>query len=299
MSVAKQTDKPVLMLSNQSSGFNEEIQAIMAAAEVPLLQGTREGLTAVDNLIKYSEFLQKPTPDFKVEPNKEAHALLPEGSVVLNEYDSKQLVAKYGVPITEENLCGSKEETLKSAAKFGYPVVLKLISKDIQHKTEAGVVRLKLKDQAAVAKAYDEVVANAKAYKPDAEVQGVLCYKMVEEPVTEAIVGVLSDPYFGPAVVFGLGGIMVEVIKDRALLIPPISREEARTAIDSTKGSKLLYGFRGKPKADVEALVDVIVKAGEMTADLADRIDALDINPLLILSEGKGVVAVDALVALK
>ena len=92
---------------------------------------------------------------------------------------------------------------------------------------------------------------------------------------------------------------MVEVIKDRALLIPPISREEAREAIDSTKGSKLLYGFRGKPKADVEALVDVIVKAGEMTADLSERIDALDVNPLLILPEGKGVVAVDALVALK
>ncbi|MFW6207204.1 MAG: acetate--CoA ligase family protein [Spirochaetota bacterium] len=297
--VAGQTDKPVVMLSNQSSGFNDEIQEIMAEGGVPLLQGTREGLLAVNNLIRYAEFLRKPAPDFEVEPNKAAHALLPDGAVVLNEYDSKRLVAEYGVPVTEEFLCGSKEEAQRKAEEFGYPVVLKLISNDIQHKTEAGVVKLKLKDREAVGKAYDEVVANAKAYKPDAEVQGVLCYKMVEEPVAEAIVGVLSDPYFGPAVVFGLGGIMVEVIRDRALLIPPISREEAREAIDSTKGSKLLYGFRGKPKADVEALVDVIVKAGEMTADLSERIDALDVNPLLILPEGKGVVAVDALVALK
>jgi acetate---CoA ligase (ADP-forming) len=297
--ISRKTDKPVVMLSNQSSGFNTEIQEIMADGDVPLLQGTREGLLAVHNLIKYAEFLRTPTPDFKVEPNTAAHALLPDEAVVLNEYDSKKVVAEYGVPITAEFLCSSKEEALRKAEELGYPVVLKLISKDIQHKTEAGVVKLKLKDPAAVGKAYDEVVANAHAYKPDAEVQGVLCYKMVEEPVAEAIVGVISDPYFGPAVVFGLGGIMVEVIKDRALLIPPIRREEARAAIDSTKGSKLLYGFRGKPKADVEALVDVIVRAGEMTADLADRIDALDINPLLILPEGEGVVAVDALVALK
>jgi acyl-CoA synthetase (NDP forming) len=297
--IAQQTDKPVVMLSNQSSGFNADIKEIMDKGDVPLLQGTREGLTAVHNLIWYAEFLRQPAPDFTVQPNKKAHAMLPQGKVVLNEFDSKRLVAEYGVPVTKEHLCSSKEEALSKAEEFGYPIVVKLISNDIQHKTEAGVVRLNLKDKDAVGAAYDEVVRNAQEYNPDAEVQGVLCYKMIEEPVAEAIVGVISDPYFGPAVVFGLGGVMVEVIKDRALLIPPISREEAREAIDSTKGSKLLYGFRGKPKADIEALVDVVVRAGEMTADLTQRIDALDINPLLILPEGKGVIAVDALVALK
>lgn len=297
--VAQQTDKPVVMLSNQSSGFNADIKEIMDKGDVPLLQGTREGLTAVHNFIWYAEFLRRPAPDFTVQPNKKAHAMLPQGKVVLNEFDSKRLVAEYGVPVTKEHLCSSREEALRKAEEFGYPIVVKLISNDIQHKTEAGVVRLNLKDKDAVGAAYDEVVRNAQEYNPKAEVQGVLCYKMIEEPVAEAIVGVISDPYFGPAVVFGLGGVMVEVIKDRALLIPPISREEARAAIDSTKGSKLLYGFRGKPKADVEALVDVVVRAGEMTADLGQRIDALDINPLLILPEGKGVVAVDALVALQ
>ncbi len=297
--VAAEINKPLIMLSNQSSGFNEEIQAIMEAGNVPLVQGTREGLTALHHLVRYARFLRTPAPVFDVPENKAAKKILPAGAKVLNEFESKQLVAAYGVPTTKEHLCTSKEEALAKAEEFGYPVVLKLISDDIQHKTEAGVVKLKLKDSQAVAKAYDEVLQNAKAYKPDAKVEGVLCYHMVEEPVAEAIVGVLSDPYFGPAVVFGLGGIMVEVLKDRALMIPPISREEALEAINSTKGSKLLYGFRGKAKADVEALVDVIVKTGEMTADLADRIDALDINPLLVLPEGKGVVAVDALVALK
>lgn len=297
--VAKKTEKPVLMLNNQSSGFNEEIRDIMEAGNVPLLQGTREGLLAVNNLIKYAEFLRKPVPVFTIKRNDSAHKMLPEGDAVLTEFESKKLVAQYGIPVTKEYLCRSKGEALKKAEEFGYPLVMKLISKEIQHKTEAGAVKLNIKNAMEVGEAYDEVIRNAAVYNPKAIVQGVLCYKMIEEPVAEAIVGVFSDPYFGPVVVFGLGGIMVEVIKDRALLIPPIGREEARRAIDSTKGSKLLNGFRGKPKGDIEALIDVIVKVGEMTVDLAGRIDSLDINPLLILPEGKGVIAVDALVSIK
>ena len=297
--VAKKTEKTVLMLNNQSSGFNEEIRDIMEAGNVPLLQGTREGLLAVNNLIKYAEFLRKPVPVFTIKRNDSAHKMLPEGDAVLTEFESKKLVAQYGIPVTKEYLCRSKDEALNKAEEFGYPLVMKVISKEIQHKTEAGVVKLNIKNAAEAGQAYDEVIRNSAAYNPNAIVQGVLCYRMVEEPVAEVIAGILSDPYFGPAVVFGLGGIMVEVIKDRALLIPPIGREEARRAIDSTKGSKLLNGFRGKPKGDIEALIDVIVKVGEMTMDLAGRIDALDINPLLILPEGKGVVVVDALVSIK
>jgi len=297
--VAKKTEKPVIMLNNQSSGFNEEIRDIMETGNVPLLQGTREGLLALSNLIKYTEFLRKPVPVFTIKRNNSAHKMLPKGNAVLTEFASKKLLAKYGIPVTKEYLCRSRDEALEKSGEFGYPLVMKLISKEIQHKTEAGVVKLNIKNTAEAGQSYDELLRNAVAYNSKAKVQGVLCYRMIEEPVAEAIVGVLSDPYFGPAVVFGLGGIMVEVIKDRALLIPPIGREEARRAIDSTKGSKLLYGFRGKPKGDIEALIEVIVKVGEMTVDLAGRIDVLDINPLLILPDGKGVIAVDALVSVK
>ncbi|MBA7562486.1 hypothetical protein ES708_04138 [subsurface metagenome] len=297
--VAKKTEKPVIMLNNQSSGFNKEIRNIMEAGNVPLLQGTREGLIAVSNLIKYAEFLRKPVPVFTVKHNDSAHKMLPEGDAVLTEFESKKLVAQYGIPVTKEYLCRSKDEVLNKAEEFGYPLVMKVISKEIQHKTEAGVVKLNIKNAAEAGQAYDEVIRNAAAYKSNAIVQDVLCYRMIEEPIAEAIVGVLSAPYFGSAVIFGLGGILVEIFKDRALLIPPFEREEVRRAIDLTKGSKLLYGFRGKPKGDIEALIDVIVKVGEMTVDLAGRIDALDINPLLILPKGKGVIAVDALVSIK
>jgi len=297
--VAKKTEKPVIMLNNQSSGFNKEIRNIMEAGNVPLLQGTREGLIAVSNLIKYAEFLRKPVPVFTVKHNDSAHKMLPEGDAVLTEFESKKLVAQYGIPVTKEYLCHSKDEVLKKAEEFGYPLVMKLMSKNIQHKTEAGVVKLNIRNSEEAEQAYDEVIHNATIYNPNAIVQGVLCYRMIEEPVAEAIVGVLSDPYFGPAVIFGLGGILVEIFKDRALLIPPFEREEVRRAIYSIKGSKLLYGFRGKPEGDIEALIEVILKVGEIAADVAGRIDALDINPLLILPKGKGVIAVDALVSIK
>jgi len=297
--IAKNTEKPIIILNNQSSGFNEEIRNITETGNIPLLQGTHEGLFALNNLIKYAEFQRKPIPAFTVRHNESARKMLPEGDVILTEFKSKQFISKYGIPVTKEYLCRSRNEALEKAEEFGYPLVMKLISKDIPHKTEAGVVKLNIKNAVETEQAYDEVIRNAAVYNPKAIVQGVLCYKMIEEPVAEAIIGVLSDPYFGSAVVFGLGGIMVEVVKDRALLIPPIGREEARRAIDSTKGSKLLNGFRGKPKGDIEALIDVIIKTGEITMDLAERIDALDINPLLILPEGKGVIAVDALVSVK
>jgi len=297
--VAKKTEKPVVMLNNQSSGFNEEIRDIMETGNVPLLQGTREGLLALNHLANYAKFLRKPVPAFTVKRNDFAHKMLPEGDAVLTEFESKKLVAKYDIPVTKEYLCRSRDEALKKAEEFGYPLVMKIISKEIQHKTEAGVVKLNIKTTAEAGQSYDELLRNATAYNPNAIVQGVLCYRMIEEPIAEAIVGVLSDPYFGPAVIFGLGGILVEIFKDRALLIPPFEREEVHRAIDSTKGSKLLYGFRGKPKGDIEALIDVIVKVGEMAADLAGRINTLDINPLLILPVGKGVIAVDALVSIK
>jgi acetyltransferase len=122
---------------------------------------------------------------------------------------------------------------------------------------------------------------------------------MASKPVAEAIAGILIDPQFGPAVVFGMGGIMVEILKDSALGIPPLTREDAREMIGKTKGSRLLEGFRGRPRGDVEALVDVLVKIGDFALDWSERIEALDINPLLIMPEGKGVLAVDGLLSLK
>ncbi|MCK5569025.1 MAG: acetate--CoA ligase family protein, partial [Spirochaetes bacterium] len=226
-------------------------------------------------------------------------AYIHSGRPVLTEYISKKVLTAYGIHCTREVLCKSAEETIYAAKDIGYPVALKVISPQIQHKTEAGIVHLNLGDEDAVKGAYEELLENARAYDSSALIDGVLCQQMIGGAVAEAIVGILMDPCFGPAVVFGLGGIMVEILQDRALGIPPLSRGEALEMIEKTRASKLLYGFRGSPRADLEALTDTLTSVGRLAVDWADRIEALDINPLMILPEGRGVIAVDALLVLK
>lgn len=296
--------KPVVMISNPSVGFHPDIHKILDQGKVPLLQGTGEGLKAIKSLISYAAFQREKKLD---EEGQERPAAIPprveaymdSGQPVLTEYISKKVLAAYGIHCAREILCKSAEEVVHAAKDIGYPVALKVISPQIQHKTEAGIIHLNLEDEDTVKCVYEELLKNARAFDPSASIDGVLCQQMIRGAVAEAIVGILMDPSFGPAVVFGLGGIMVEILQDRALGIPPLSRGEALEMVGNTKGSKLLYGFRGSPKADLEALVDTLIRIGRLAVDWADRIEALDINPLLILPEGQGVIAVDALLELK
>jgi acetyltransferase len=255
-------------------------------------------------LFNYAEFQRKR------EREKEGHekspatspkvdAFMHSGRSVLSEYTSKKVLMAYGVPCVREVLCQSTEEVVEAAGKIGYPVALKVISPQILHKTEAGVIELNVGNENTLKLAYKELIGKARTYDPTAAIEGVLCQKNIEGAVAEAIVGIIMDPYFGPAVVFGMGGVMVEIFKDRTIGIPPLSRGDARKMIERTKASQLLHGFRGSSKADLEALIETLVRVGRLAVDWADRIEALDINPLLIMPESQGVVAVDALLVLK
>jgi acyl-CoA synthetase (NDP forming) len=311
MSVAKaavkvfqESAKPVVVISNPSVGFHPDISSILDRGKVPLLQGTREGLKAIKSLFSYADFerkmkLEKEEKEKPATAAPKVDAYMCSGRPVLSEYMSKKVLTAYGVPCAREILCKSAEEAICAAKEIGYPVALKVISPQIQHKTEAGIIRLNLDDESAVKQIYEELLTNARAYDPSASIEGVLCQKMIEGSVAEAIVGILMDRYFGPAVVFGLGGVMVEILKDRALGIPPLSRSEAREMIERTKANQLLQGFRGSPQADLEALTETLLRVGRLAVDWAGKIEALDINPLLIMPEGQGVVAVDALLVLK
>jgi acetyltransferase len=157
-------------------------------------------------------------------------------------------------------------------------------------------VRVGLADAAAVRSAFREVMETARERHLDADIEGALIQEMVGGDAVEVIVGVLRDADFGPVVVFGSGGVLVELFEDSSLRLPPLSRSDARGMIEETQAARLLEGFRGKPPADVEALVDALVRVSRLAVDLGDHIAALDINPLMVLPEGKGVRAVDALV---
>jgi acyl-CoA synthetase (NDP forming) len=295
--------KPVVFLQNPSSGFDPTIRDILDRAGVPLLQGSREGLRAVEHAITYAEFLAgDPLTFASAVPSPAAAEVwqLFEGNRgALTEYESKRVLAAYGVSCTRELLCGSAREAVSAAREIGPPVALKVMSPQILHKTEAGVIALNLSTEEEVLEQYDRLVEAARSYDPEARIDGVLCQQMAAGAVAEAIVGLLIDPQFGPAVIFGMGGIMVEVLGDRALGIPPLDRDTARRMIEQTRTSRVLKGFRGAPPADIEALIDVLIAVGNLALDWSERIEALDINPLLVMPEGWGVVAVDALLVLR
>jgi len=199
-----------------------------------------------------------------------------------------------GVPSGKENLVTSANDAAKAAAKIGFPVVMKIVSPDILHKTEIGGVKLNLDSQTAVRKAYNEIIANAEKAEPNAKIDGVLVAQMVKGGV-ETILGTFTDPTFGPVVMFGLGGIFAETLKDVTFRVAPFGIREASQMIREIKGHAILQGARGAPPADVQALAKALSALSIFAVANADKLESVDINPFLVLPKGKGAVALDAL----
>ena len=225
---------------------------------------------------------------------------LPEGAVpfptqTVSEFEAKRILSAAGIPVVEERLAASAGEAVAAAEALGYPVVLKISSPDIQHKSEMGGVLLNLHSAEAVSEAHATILVRARKHHPEATVDGVLVAPMVKGGV-ETILGVSRDPVFGPVVLFGLGGIFVEVMKDVTVRIAPFSVEEAHIMIREVKGFPLLDGARGRPKADVDALARALAQLSVFAAEHEDRLETLDLNPFLVLPKGEGAVAVDALI---
>jgi acyl-CoA synthetase (NDP forming) len=211
----------------------------------------------------------------------------------LTEREAKQVLAAYGVPVVGERLVANAEEAVAAAVELGLPVALKVESADLPHKTEAGVLRLDLRDEAAVRSAYAEVMANAAKVQPPPRINGVLVQPMLPSGV-EIMVGARIDPLFGPLLVVGLGGIFVELLKDSAIALAPVERGEALNLLASLKGAAILRGFRGAEAVDIERLAEVICRISELAADQRVSIAELDVNPLIC--SGGRIVAVDALI---
>ncbi len=227
----------------------------------------------------------------------EVRDLLAGAAGALTERHSKQLLGAFGIAGSRERLARTREEALAAGEALGLPVAMKIDSPDILHKTEARAIRLNLADPRQLAEAFDEIVANARAHAPTARINGVLVQEMIP-PGVEAIVGMNRDPQFGPVVMFGLGGIFVEILKDVSLRIAPLALDDAQGMIREVRGYPLLAGARGRAKADIPALAQALVDVSRMALALGPRLEQLDINPLIVLPEGQGVRAADALVIL-
>ncbi len=216
----------------------------------------------------------------------------------LTEIESKKVFKAYGLPVAKTELSTSEEDAVRLAEEIGYPVVMKIMSPDILHKSDAGGVKVEINDADEVREAYKTIMANAKEYKADADIQGIAIQEMAPW-ATEVILGSVNDPTFGPTVMFGLGGIFVEILKDVTFRVAPVAPEQARRMFDDIKGAPILAGARGEEPRDRQALAEVLSRYSQMIHDLGDEIAESDANPVLVYAEGEGVIVVDARIILK
>jgi len=213
----------------------------------------------------------------------------------LLEPEAKIVCMEYGIPVTRFKVALTQDEAVKFADQIGYPTVLKIVSPDILHKWDLGGVVLNLKNATEVKDAYNKILENVKRHKPDAKIVGVLVQEMALSS-TEVIVGSIKDPQFGPALMFGLGGIFVEVLKDVTFRIAPITETDAREMITEVKGYPILKGYRGQAPADVDAIVKILMNTSRLIMDHME-IKELDLNPIMVYD--KGAKTVDARIILE
>ena len=270
-------------------------------AQIPVFYVPDKLALGISTLLSYHSWRDRrqsegfgETPAMAPEQERAVATLKSLSRPTFSEHESKELIAAWGVPISREATASSPEQAVAAAEGIGFPVALKVDSPDILHKTEAGVIRLGLEDSEQVTSAFGHVMSNAAAAAPDGAVNGALVQEMVSGGV-EVIVGISYDAQLGPVLLFGTGGVMVEVYNDVALRHCPVTRSEAMDMIDQVKGSRLLKGFRGTAPGDIDALADVLVRVSQMAVQLEGTLAELDINPLMVLPEGQGVKAVDAL----
>ena len=220
---------------------------------------------------------------------------LKEGRKYMLEPEAKTICLEYGIPVTTFRVATTAEDAVKFAEEIGYPTVLKVVSPDVIHKFDVGGVVLDVENPEDVQDAYKKILENVKKNKPDAKIQGILVQEMAPSS-TEVIVGSTKDPQFGPALMFGLGGIFVEVLKDVTFRIAPITEQDAREMITEVKAYPVLKGYRGQPPADINAIVKILLNTSKLVMD-HQEIKELDLNPIIVYE--KGAKTVDARIILE
>lgn len=286
-------DRPVI-LSMVGSG---EAIASYEALGVPVFEDPERAVRALSALVRIVEGLARDA-GAKAERNGNAGAVphLPGDRYAggpLDEHEARQLLASWGVPAAPAHVARNAAEAARAARTIGAPVALKLLSPDVRHKTEAGGVALDVAPEEAAGE-HDAILARARAYDAGAEIRGTLVAPMVGG--VECILGVQRDPVFGPVVMVGSGGVLAEVLNDVSFRKAPIDRAEARRMIAETALARMLEGVRGRPRCDVEALAAAVAALSRFAAAHADVIESVDVNPLVVLPEGEGAFALDALI---
>jgi acetate---CoA ligase (ADP-forming) len=299
--MAGEAHKPVIYISAMSIGFTEHTKALRKSLpNIAVLQGLDRAVGAIKSLIEYAN-LRKEVPDIVSSSKASARTMLEKmlrkanGAAALDEVASKYLLKAYGIPISKEAIAQTSAEAVKIARKIGFPVVAKVVSPDILHKSDVGGVVLNLNSAAEVKRAFDDITKRVKKLKNKPKLEGILIAQQVKADL-ELVVGASLDAEMGPVVLFGTGGVDIELMKDVALAGAPLDAAEAKQLIARTKAGVKIKGYRGRPALHEASAVKALVGLSNLIADAGNRIASIDVNPFLINS--KLGVAVDGLIVL-
>jgi acetyltransferase len=298
--MAGRASKPVIYISAMSIGFTEFTKALRKSLpNIAVMQGMDRAVGAIKSLIGYA-LLAKEVPEIESSSKASARALLEKtlktaNGAALDEVASKKLLKAYGIPVSKEEIVQSAADAVRIAKKIGFPVVAKVVSADILHKSDIGGVVLNLNSPAEVKKAFNDITARVKKLKTKPKLEGILIAQQVKADL-ELVVGTSLDAEMGPVVLFGTGGVDIELLKDVALAGAPLDEAEARALISRTKAGVKMKGYRGKPALHEPSAVKALVGLSNLMADAGSRIASIDVNPFLI--NARTGVAVDALIVL-
>jgi len=276
---------------------------ILEKHRIPNYPNPERAISALEAASRYSGWKNSPRrleiERFPVDNKKVADILAraaKQSEHTLTGLDAMAVLSEYGLSVPKIGLAETGREAVEIASEFGYPVVVKIASPDILHKSDIGGVRVGLNSAQEVERAFEEVISAARRFMPTALIMGVSVNQMVPRG-KEVILGMARDPDFGPMLMFGLGGIYVEVLKDVSFRIAPIDRQEAALMISEIRAYPLLRGVRGEEPADIPAVIDAVVKLSQLVTDFPEIIE-MDVNPLMVMSSGRGAVAVDSRISI-
>lgn len=300
LELSETADKPIIVVYDGGKVVEAGYEQLAGDGRLPIYRGSQQMLKALKRFTDYHKRRRRPAddgarPEIPIGAAERVSALLAGGGRTIAEDAAKQALSAYGLPMVGEALATSEEEALRAAEAIGYPVVLKGLADGMEHKSDAGLVHLNLGDPDAVRHAFAELAGKLAGHTLNGKPAPCLVQKMVGGGV-EVILGMQNDPDFGPMILVGVGGVITELLNDVALRRAPLSRTDVAEMIDETRLGRLLAGYRGSPAADRAALEEAIMRLSALSVAHAGAIESIDINPVLVLAEGEGCVAVDALI---
>ncbi len=278
-----------------------EARLVLHENRIPMYTQPESMGTVLKAMLDYKDWLSRPSAELPVlkgidHPAADAVLMAARGKASLGEAETRPLLAAYGIPLVEGGFAASASEATDLAERIGYPVVMKVVSPQLLHKSDVGGIKLNLTDSIELRQAYGTMMAEIGAARPEAQLEGVMIELMAPKG-QEVIIGMRRDPGFGPLMMFGLGGIYVELFKDVAFRVAPLTAGDALQMITETRAGRLLTGFRGQPHADLDAVVDVLLRLSQLALDHPE-VEEAEVNPLLVFPAGQGALALDGRVIL-